>query len=66
MEFHSKEYQDELLRLTNQYATNLIEKIGERRYLIELEYEDHTDIGSELEHHILPYCEFTVQSFNHH
>lgn len=55
-----------MLRLTNQYATNLIEKIGERRYLVELEYEDHTDIGSELEHHILPYCEFTVQSFNHH
>ena len=64
--YNSKECKNELLRLTNQYAANLIEKIGERRYLVELEYEDHSDIGSELEHHILPDCEFTVQSFSHH
>ena len=64
--YNSKEYQDKLLRLTNQYAAKLIEKIGERRYLVELEYEDHTNIGSELEHHILPNCKFTVQSFSHH
>lgn len=64
--YNSKEYQAESLRLINQYAANLIEKIGERRYLVELEYEDHTDIGSELEHHILPDCEFIVQCFSHH
>lgn len=64
--YNSKECQNELLRLTNQYAAKLIEKIGERRYLVELEYEDHTNIGSELEHHILPNCKFTVQSFSHH
>lgn len=64
--YNSKECQNKLLRLTNQYAAKLIEKIGERRYLVELEYEDHTNIGSELEHHILPNCKFTVQSFSHH
>lgn len=64
--YHSKEYQDELLRLTNQYAADLLAKIGERRYLVELEYEDHTNVGSALEHDILPNCEFAVKVFSHH
>lgn len=64
--YRSKEYQDELLRLTEEYAADLIEKIGERRYLVELEYEDHTTAGSALEHDILPECDFTVKRFNHH
>lgn len=64
--YKSEEYQSELRRLTDQYASDLIEKIGGCRYLIELEYEDHTDVGSTLEHDILPDCEFTVRRFSHH
>lgn len=64
--YQSREYRNEISRLTKEYGTDLIEEIGERRYLVELEYEDHTDIGSELEHRILPDCEFTVRSFSHH
>lgn len=64
--YNSKEYQSELQRLADQYAAELIEKIGERRYLVELEYEDHTNIGSALEHDILPDCKFTVKRFSHH
>lgn len=64
--YRSKEYRDELLRRTDEYATELIERIGDRRYLVELEYEDHTDVGSALEHDILPDCDFTVKRFSHH
>lgn len=64
--YKSKEYQDELLRLTDQYAADLIKRIGDRSYLVELEYEDHTDVGSALEHDILPDCEFTIKRFSHH
>lgn len=64
--YNSKEYQEELLRLTEQYAADLIKKIGDRSYLVELEYEDHTDIGSALEHDILPECDFAVKRFSHH
>ncbi|MCM1223937.1 MAG: hypothetical protein NC548_56740 [Lachnospiraceae bacterium] len=64
--YQSKEYRDELLRLTNKYADDLIKRIGDRRYLVELEYEDHSDVGSELEHNILPDCGFTVKVFSHH
>lgn len=64
--YQSKEYQDEVLRLTDQYAADLIKRIGDRSYLVELEYEDHTDVGSALEHDILPECDFTVKRFSHH
>lgn len=64
--YQSKEYQDELLRLTDQYAADLIKRIGDRSYLVELEYEDHTDVGSALEQDILPECNFAVKRFSHH
>ena len=35
-------------------------------YLVELEYEDHTEVGSALEHDILPNQDFTVRRFSHH
>lgn len=64
--YQSKEYQDEIRRLTDQYAAELISKIGNRHYLVELEYEDHTDVGSALEHDILPRCDFVSKIFSHH
>lgn len=44
----------------------MLKDIGDNKYLVEMEYEDHTDIGSELEHDILPNCDFVVKRFNHH
>ena len=64
--YQSKEYQNELRRLTDQYVADLIKEIGERRYLVELEYEDHTGVSSALEHDILPDCKFAVKRFSHH
>lgn len=64
--YESKEYQNELKQMADQYAADLIEQIGERRYLVELEYEDHSEVGSALEHDILPYCDFAVKRFSHH
>lgn len=31
-----------------------------------VEYEDHTDIGSELEHNIMPYLDCTIRRISHH
>lgn len=33
---------------------------------VEIEYEDHTDIGSELEHRVLPNCPNTIRRFSYH
>ena len=40
--------------------------IKDSKYLVKLEYEDHTETGSILEHEIMPHLECTVKRFNHH
>lgn len=62
----SEEYKVELARRTNEVMDDLIKNVSERPYIVELEYGDHTGIGSMLEHEILPYCDFTVRRFSHH
>ena len=64
--FDSPERAAEVERHTKELLSKIKEDIGDKEYLVELEYEDHTDVGSELEHHILPEQEFTVRRFNHH
>ena len=44
----------------------LTAKISENPYVVALEYEDHSDTGSTLEHEILPGWEHTVRRFSHH
>jgi len=62
----SPEYIAEKARITDELFKNLFAEIGNCRYLVELEYEDHTPEGSMLEHEILPNCDFTVRRFSHH
>lgn len=64
--YNSPEYQEAIKKLTDEKIKNFMEGIKENPYVVELEYEDHTPIGSELEHHILPYCDFVYHIFNHH
>ena len=64
--FDSPERAAQVERHTKELLSKIKEDIGDKEYLVELEYEDHTDVGSELEHHILPEQEFTVRRFNHH
>lgn len=63
---NSEEYLEEVTSLVNKYTDTMLDEIGDRRYLVELEYEDHTDTGSALEHNILPECDFAVERFSHH
>lgn len=64
--YDSEEREAEVDRRTKEIVTKILADIGDREYLVELEYEDHTDIGSALEHDILPEQEFTVRRFSHH
>lgn len=45
---------------------DLKDEIAGRPYLVEIEYEDHTRVGADLEHEVLPYQPFTVRRFSHH
>lgn len=64
--YRSEEFITEKERLTKQYFDELLAKIGNYSYIVEIEYEDHSTVGSELEHNILPDCDFTIQRFSHH
>lgn len=67
MDFYdSDEYKAEKKRVMEKLFQEILAEIGERHYLVEVEYEDHSIIGCELEHTILPDCEFTVRRFSHH
>lgn len=64
--YKSDEFQTEKKRLVDKYFGDMMSKIGERSYVVEMEYGDHTTVGSELEHEILPYCDFTIRRFSNH
>lgn len=60
------EYKAEFARLKEEFLTNAREKLADKPYVIELEYGDHTDIGAELECHVMPNFSGVVEEFNHH
>lgn len=64
--YSSPEYQEAIKKLTNEKIKEFIEGVKEKPYVVELEYEDHSLIGSKLEHDILPYCNFVYEIFSHH
>ena len=64
--YSSPEYQEAIKKLTNKKIKKFLEGIKEKPYVVELEYEDYSLIGSKLEHDILPYCDFVYEIFNHH
>lgn len=63
---NSVEYKDAMSEKKSEILSDIIDKIGDRRYIVELEFGDHDDVGAELEHEVLPRADFTVTSFNHH
>lgn len=64
--YQSEEFITEKARLIKKYFDELYAKVGNCNYIVEVEYEDHTDVGSKLEHDILPNCDFTIRRFSHH
>lgn len=64
--YESPEYKEEQARLVGCIMGEINDRIAGKPYIVELEYGDHSSIGSELEHYILPNCDFTVRRFNHH
>ena len=64
--YDSPEYKEKMKSLMDEEIKEFLEGIQDTPYVVELEYEDHYQIGSELEHDILPDCEFVYKIFNHH
>lgn len=64
--YESPERQAAIEEYVEDKLKKLSDAVARFPYLVELEYEDHSDAGSALEHDILPNCDFVVESFSHH
>lgn len=62
----SEEYRHLLQSEKKKEKDRLLKKVSQYPYLVLMEYEDHTDIGYELEQEILPDADFTVEVVSHH
>ena len=64
--YDSTEYAMALDEKTKEQQEKIKQKAKDMGYFVILEYEDHTTVGAELEHDVLPHAPFTIQSFSHH
>lgn len=62
----SDEYKSLLQSEKKKEQKRLMDVVSKYPYLVRLEYYDHTDVGYELEHEILPDADFTVDWESHH
>lgn len=62
----SPEYKALFSKLAKDKGEKFLSKFSETPYIVELEYEDHSQLGSELEHNVLPYCNFVHTVINNH
>lgn len=64
--YQSAEYKEAIVTESQKIMADIMNKLNGNSYIVEIEYGDHCSVGCELEHHILPGCDFTIKSFNHH
>lgn len=62
----SDEYKSLLQSEKEKEQKRLMDAVSKYHYLVRLEYCDHTDVGCELEHEILPDADFTVDWESYH
>lgn len=65
-ERESQEYKDFIQQVIDSRTAEFVESINEDEIISIVEYEDHTMIGSELEHNIMPYLDCTIRRISHH
>lgn len=62
----SVEFNEAMEETKNKFLSEIIKEIGDRKYVVTLEYSDETSTGGTIEHEILPECDFTVRRFSNH
>ena len=63
---NSPEFKTEAEKITQEFMDDFMKKLGNRSYIVGLEYADDSFAGNELEHEILPEADFVVEWFSHH
>lgn len=65
-ERNSQEYKNFIQQKEDELVKNLKDKLDEYNIISVVEYEDHSLLGSELEHDIMPYLQNTAVRMSHH
>lgn len=65
-ERQSEEYKQFIENKKNELCTELFDKLDSNEIISIVEYEDHDELGSQLEHEIMPYLNCTIQRVSHH
>jgi hypothetical protein len=65
-ERESEEYKKFIADIMKRHASDFFDELNQYPIISIVEYEDHTDLGSELEHEIMPHLECTIQRISHH
>ena len=65
-ERESKEYHNFIQSKKDELSKELFSKLDENNVISIVEYEDHSDFESQLEHEIMPYMSNTIERISHH
>lgn len=65
-ERESDEYKTFIKNRINELSAEFNEELDKYNVISIVEYEDHTDFGSEMEHNIMPYLENTIRRISNH
>ena len=64
--FEDEEFKAKQEEVANQQLEEFKKKLIGKTYFVELEYEDHSSYGCELEHEVMPHLDCTIERFSHH
>lgn len=65
-EYQSEEYKKFIQDRTDELSAVFMEELDEYDVISIVEYGDHTDLSSALEHRIMPYLDCTIRRISHH
>lgn len=65
-EMQSQEWLDFKEAKKNELSSSLVNTLAQYDIISIVAYEDHTELGSQLEHDIMPYLDSTIQRISHH
>lgn len=65
-ERESQEYKDFIQQIIDNRSKEFSESLNEYEVISIVEYEDHSSLGSELEHDIMPNLDCTISRISHH
>lgn len=65
-ELQSEEYKNFIQKRVDELSQDFVRRLNQYEVVSIVEYEDHTNFGSTMEHDIMPYMANTIRRISHH